>query len=490
MKTKKRNSFMKRKSSLILNIMSLCLLVATIVIGVVAAKKVTVDMSGTVSFTASNTEITFNAKIEGAKIGGTSGTYYIQNSGNPTTNNTSFPIKGETTLSFGNLAFDHNADNTAKDIIFTFTITSSSDYDITATLSQSSLVLAYGITARVSNNGCVISPGEANKGVVKLILSVNSGVTADISNAVSGNLSFTFDRYTDLNLQYNETIGWHLNMGKVTSTLATATGVANNTPLAWVPVIELSTDGTMTAFNGKLQSNKPQKGHTYYFISYNILPVLYGTSNEKQDGIPFNFYDMSTNGLPSWYFNGTNLVKHSNTGNSSNIVGTDYSVSNIRSYLKGNTSYAWYSSEADIAPDTTMPLANFLSLYGLLDDQVYTSRIIARTLADLYTNIIKNDIDYSSAIVPTTNAPNANNAATEDKLWLLSCMEYETCYSNDNQGTAKTIGGTYGDWWLRSPRDPYDNEGHSVNYFNIEVLDVDDVASTRHGVRPSFQIVV
>ena len=363
---------MKRKN-IILNIATIALCICAIVVGVYSAKSASLSVGGTVGFKAHNCEVELVGKITGATAIESSDTpvdYYITatQSSAPKTESETIKVggtNGSSSAYFGNLYFTHNSDADANDIVMTFTITNKSAFDIKATLSKDGLTLATGVTAVVTNNDAEIS---AN-GTAEITLTISVTSDSDLASAVTGALSFTFEKYVSI-LSYDATYGWHIKMGKVTTSTL---GVAENTQLIWVPVIEVAEDGTESAFD--CMNNKPETGHTYYFLSYNILPVVYGST--KNNYMTFNFYE-SSSPYYSWYYDGSTMVKHTDSSGA-NINPNDYSVSNIRAYLNGNTAYRYYDSSKDsYTPDTTQELTSFLTLYGLTDDPIYTSLSLIR----------------------------------------------------------------------------------------------------------------
>ncbi|MBQ7885248.1 MAG: hypothetical protein IJ318_04075, partial [Clostridia bacterium] len=271
-----------------------------------------------------------------------------------------------------------------------------------------------------------------------------------------------------------------------------------------------STDGgtTFTAFDGKTYTTsneecKPQSGNKYYFLSYNILPVNYsGTSNNYMS---FNFYDNTSSTSETyrkaWYWDedaGTTAFYKDSSD--AYVNANDYSVSNVRNYLNGETAYRYYTTP-NYTPNTAQKLTTINELYGLSTDVVFNGDYIdARSISDLYTNIqassSASDATYETPAVPTTT-----KGTGSDKLWLLSHEEYykyvytntavhNLNVTNTSYQTLKSgvpLGGTSADpWWLRSP--------NTTAYLAYLVNSTGDVISSNVrsdlGVRPAFQITI
>ena len=133
----------KRKFNILLNIAVLCMCVCAIAIGVYSAKTASLNVSGTIGFTAHNCKVRVLGKITGA----------VDASNNAITSNTSTATINYTdtsntsqgklidgtadTWNFGSIFFDDlNTDkyHEVNDIVFTFTITNESAYYVDVTV--------------------------------------------------------------------------------------------------------------------------------------------------------------------------------------------------------------------------------------------------------------------------------------------------------------------------------------------------------------------
>lgn len=309
---------------------------------------------------------------------------------------------------------------------------------------------------------------------------------------VTLNMSGSISYEVLLPLFYDETYGWHIQMGKVTRQLATAVGVEANTPLKWIPVIEEKADGTLEAFDYTEEDNKPQTGHSYYFLSYNILPVMYGETALNDIVYNFSFKEITNETTGKYesyscYYDGNDMVRYT-TINGDYIDSNDYSTSNVRNYLNGAVAYHTYDSSNTTSgyfPDLTKQLTSFLELYNLNNDDVYLNKITPRTLGDLYATISST---FGASNLPETTI---NSSDTEDKLWLMSKKEWDTCYTNGFASTQSLMAGTpvggseSVDWWtrtfLQTQLTKISSSGNLSNYGVFYWLE---------GLRPAFKIEI
>ncbi len=194
----------KRKFNILLNIAVLCMCVCAIAIGVYSAKTASLNVSGTIGFQAHNCKVRVLGKITGA----------VDASNNAITSNTSTAtinytdssntsqgklIDGTADIwSFGSIFFDDlnsTEDEIATDIIFTFTITNESSYEILASMSGPTLPngVDYGIasTGDYSSGAYAIIPKDGSV-TFTLTMRVVEGTTITTTNIQ--NLSFSFEK--------------------------------------------------------------------------------------------------------------------------------------------------------------------------------------------------------------------------------------------------------------------------------------------------------
>ena len=187
----------KRKFNILLNIAVLCMCVCAIAIGVYSAKTASLNVSGTIGFTAHNCKVRVLGKITGA----------VDASNNAITSNTSTATINYTdssntsqgklidgtadTWTFGSIFFDDlNTDkyHEVNDIVFTFTITNESAYYVDVTVNQkcsnNDRIFIYA-----PNNGETLSPqGQEGSSVtltVKLQLQKVNGEYSSLGTPIN-----------------------------------------------------------------------------------------------------------------------------------------------------------------------------------------------------------------------------------------------------------------------------------------------------------------
>ena len=149
-----------------------------------------------------------------------------------------------------------------------------------------------------------------------------------------------------------------------------------------------------------------------------------------------------------------------------NINANDYSTSTIRQYINGNNVQKSSSSLYDSTSETTtfIPNGTTSNMYKDLNidienDLVY-SKIIGRSLSDLYTNMGW-DWEPSSPTFPNVDFPDFTGASIvynetdTDKFWILSDYEAYNLLSNGVNGDSMDSSSTDREWgdyyWFRSP---------------------------------------
>ena len=500
---------MKNKFRLWLNIVTICLCVCAIAIGVYSATTANLNVGGKIAFSAHNCKVDITAYIYGHAEGNDDdGLPVAEAQKEPLNGGNALSIEGgvstteQCKLDLGTRYFTDMAstDGSAEDIVIGITVKNTSAYKITAKTGTHTLPTR--VTASANQDAADIDPQGTTTFVFTLELqpdTPNGTVYSSITTLQDLVLALEFEKWEEIELlKWDNGIGWHIEMGSY-----------NETAVKWVPIAE-STDGgtTFTAFDGKTYTTsneecKPQSGNKYYFLSYNILPVNYsGTSNNYMS---FNFYDntdsTSETYRKAWYWDedaGTTAFYKDSSD--AYVNANDYSVSNVRNYLNGETAYRYYTTP-NYTPNTAQKLTTINELYGLSTDAVFNGDYIdARSISDLYTNIqassSASDATYETPAVPTTT-----KGTGSDKLWLLSHEEYykyvytntavhNLNVTNTSYQTLKSgvpLGGTSAArWWLRSP--------HTTAYFAYGVNSAGGVNFSNvygdYGVRPAFQITI
>ncbi|MDY2696085.1 MAG: BspA family leucine-rich repeat surface protein [Eubacteriales bacterium] len=184
----------KRKFNILLNIAVLCMCVCAIAIGVYSAKTASLNVSGTIGFTAHNCKVRVLGKITGAVDEN-------NNALDPATTqalkyqeseDTGKLIDGTAdTWSFGSIYFDDiNTDkyHEVNDIVFTFTITNESAYYVDVTVNRG-CINNNRIFIYAPNNGETLAPkdqgGSSVTLTVKLQLQKVGGEYSSLGDPIS-----------------------------------------------------------------------------------------------------------------------------------------------------------------------------------------------------------------------------------------------------------------------------------------------------------------
>ena len=178
----------KRKFNILLNIAVLCMCVCAIAIGVYSAKTASLNVSGTIGFTAHNCKVRVLGKITGAMD---ANNVALDPATTPALNYQESENKGKLidgtadTWNFGSIFFDDlNTDENheVNDIVFTFTITNESAYYVDVTVnpkcSNNDRIFIYA-----PNNGETLSPqGQDGSSVTLTVKLQLQKVNGEYSN--------------------------------------------------------------------------------------------------------------------------------------------------------------------------------------------------------------------------------------------------------------------------------------------------------------------
>lgn len=205
---------MKRKSRIIINIMTLCLCISAIAFGVYSAKNASLDITGTIGFNAHDCDVrVFATMTGGATIGSDrSLTEHTSNFGD--SNNykliSSKNTQAENTWTFGDVSFDdvNNTDGSkkAKDIVITIMMYNESKFSVKATYNQN-FITNEKITTTVKSSAEITMGADQTKANAQTMV-VTLTLTDDnenISKITCGDL-LNFEKYTapteSLNLEF------------------------------------------------------------------------------------------------------------------------------------------------------------------------------------------------------------------------------------------------------------------------------------------------
>ena len=186
----------KRKFNILLNIAVLCMCICAIAIGVYSAKTASLNVSGTIGFTAHNCKVRVLGKITGAVD--KDNVAITSNTSTATINYTdpNDPSKGKLidgtaeTWNFGNIYFDDlntDKDHEVNDIVFTFTITNESAFDVGVTVNKN-CINDNRIFMDAPNNVETLAPQGQVTLTVKLQLQKVNGEYSNLDSAINATL--------------------------------------------------------------------------------------------------------------------------------------------------------------------------------------------------------------------------------------------------------------------------------------------------------------
>ena len=258
----------------------------------------------------------------------------------------------------------------------------------------------------------------------KLLIQLNDNATETTNN----NLSVSFEIYSS-----TDYITWVEDDPDTTDVVdgywTLTMGEYEGTPLVWRMVLK-EENNDVSSVVGYTQDT-PLSG-SYYFLLDTYIEDVFECSYEN------NYINSSTNTTTR-----TDLY--------ANIVSVaDYSISNIRGYLTGVDVYRGYTSlsseySESLHSSQTEP-ENFVEKFGLESSIVY-KLIQARTLTDLYSNIVNSttktslEFDTDTGIDPDTTA---------DKLWLISYYEASKITTTQSTGSDNGARSWNSIYWTRT----------------------------------------
>lgn len=120
----------KRKFNLLINIVTLCLCISAIAFGVYSAKQASLNVSGTIGFTAHNCDVKYTASVANASDADGN---VISETATPPNVTTQTAIADGTTWTLGSLYFDDLTNDTPLQIILTINLFNYSSFPIKAT---------------------------------------------------------------------------------------------------------------------------------------------------------------------------------------------------------------------------------------------------------------------------------------------------------------------------------------------------------------------
>ena len=227
-----KGEYMKRKSRIIINIMTLCLCISAIAFGVYSAKNASLDITGTIGFNAHDCDVRVFATMTGGATIGSDGSLTEHTSNFGDSNNyqliSSKNTQAENTWTFGDVSFDdvNNTDGSkkAKDIVITIMMYNETKFSVKATYNQN-FITNEKITTTVKSSAEITMGADQTKANAQTMV-VTLTLTDDnenISKITCGDL-LNFEKYTapteSLNLEFAIASD---NLGAMVKSLGTCT---------------------------------------------------------------------------------------------------------------------------------------------------------------------------------------------------------------------------------------------------------------------------
>ena len=201
----------KRKFSLILNVVAICLSICAIAIGVYSIKSANLGIKGSVGFVAHNCNVDVTGYIYGHASGNVANGKPVEQSSKEKLKDLS--LRGaDATLSFGDRYFsDSTTSGIPEDIKLVLTLTNASDFNILVDVETPE---SSNFDVICDNNYTVLYTDENKSATITIILSLNpdsNGVYQTLSTAVNVNISITLSKIPEIS-----SAGYTINGNEIT----------------------------------------------------------------------------------------------------------------------------------------------------------------------------------------------------------------------------------------------------------------------------------
>ena len=459
---------MKKKFSIWLNIVTICLCVCAIAIGVYAATTASLKVSGNIGFKAHGCEVSItDYVIQNASRDKTVTepqditTYMVNKTETAFPTSTGMPIGENAPFDFGAIYFvDNTTTGEVADIVVKFTITNSSAFNVKATVTNATSANSnITVTAPESVVFGTDTDTKTKDITITMSLAKQNGEYVEIADLSNISISISFakeafksgivvkkfdDAYATTvqnvigDVECCETISYTGTIGKRNYVQAfpyyIEMGIKDSSEIKWL-IVGVDNNGVISALQ---QEDKDA------FAQGKMLNKSYYVLSEKT--LENKAFDSDSN---------------------------EYVTSDIRTYLIGD----------------------FISTYGFTQDDL--NKIQKRSVKQMYaTDTIREDKGEQTTLPNGQTFPSGTEDAY-DYFWLLSVTEVLSIFTDDTvicsscnmkvfmSGRTTNWGATaLDDWWLRSIDEGYEG-AYPVTDGTFDYRDIDN---SGFAMRPAFKI--
>lgn len=523
----------KHKQGFLFQIISICLCIAAIAIGVYSIMQGQLNISGNIGFTMHDCMVTVEGRVKNVALMDENGS--SASMGDMEIKKTIMGADSATinTLNLQDLYFCefNDVDNPGSlkvyDLIFELTFTNVCDFLIKAQISKpttsNSTISVYDYntnTVKYSNytdfSGDVCTKYIKAKESTTIRFALHLNNKTQISNLVTFNMKLDFSEYSKTSLEVKKSISLtssdsadyaFVNAFPYYIVYGANTNGSTETPLQWHIVgkteLDSNNDEQVVALEAsdltQLATGKLDANVNYVMLSRYVLSA--SATNGTYSGISWqNEFFYCTSGSAQYRASYLTIDETKEIG--VNVPAYDYSYSNIRKYLNNNsvkTGYSVttgitynYSSTSSYDGETysadNVVANDFLSFYGLDGDIL--NLISARSLQGLYVKIGTSSSETADGSKASIMADEMFKAKS-DLFWLLSYNEINDIFGSGSDYSKMLskdlISNSCVDYWLRTPGQQSYGWGMFLNSAYSGSLNADSL-NLQKGVRPAFII--
>ena len=484
----------KKKFNLLLNIATLCLCVSAIAIGVYSAKTASLNVSGTIGFSAHDCLVTISGKykayttanlatrtetdIAETKVGGSEKANYEQT------------LSIQDTLYFSDLA----TDDYGHEIVFELTITNKSAFEITVnapapTLTTSADVEITTVTCATSNASFTLDKDASKTITLTFTLS-------DIENAESIDKTSKFN----INLSFEKYVSPPYYISSIVETLVDSSRDDQKQPAVnklcmtmGHSIVDTDGDGTTAGTDGKTETP---------LVWYAFAVRGVGESYTRPSLVPIDNVSITTGTGEKWYsLYNVDMSKVNYKGYTywfiqQYVVAGGYKLNDSDSSRQNGILF-----NQDEDNHTYAQVNNSIksTIYTYLESEYATKiGVTDEESAGIESRVVNEKYEVSKGYTNTTTEGDKYYLACQftSKYWLLNHAELGLLCSQTIEISAygckyKAYGISNKDgasWWLRSPFEVFSYYAHYVDVGGC--FNGHHITDLTVGVRAAFQVQI